>query len=146
MFLYDPLHGFLRARVVSCSHCDIHDPALGAPPSIRTPPDLDRLRASLVRHLEGLANAAPPVIMARPVRVIDVNFGLNNQAQIAAMRVRGVLARLLDLQHEKFNLMVRYKASSDDEVCKKQTHASDFGFASSNIRETSCCTWFAVFV
>jgi hypothetical protein len=65
-------------------------------------PDLDALRASLHNHFETFANSLPPLVPGRPVdapiRVVDINFGLNNQRTIKLMKLRGTLARMLDLE------------------------------------------------
>jgi len=66
-------------------------------------PDLERLRRSIVAHFEGLCNdCCGPVIPGRrldaPCRVIDVNFGLNNQGTLRLMKVRWCEGRTCALQ------------------------------------------------
>ena len=56
-------------------------------------------------------------MMDRKCAVLDITFGLNNQDQIKAMKKRGTLARLLDLEQYKLQLMGRYRdAYSEHEV------------------------------
>jgi hypothetical protein len=72
---------------------------------------------SLTRHFEAIAQAHPKVMMDRKCAVLDITFGLNNQDQIKAMKKRGALARLLDLEQYKQQLMGRYRdAYSEHEV------------------------------
>ena len=52
------------------------------PPEEGNAPDLDRLRHSLRRHIEAIVSKEPHIIMDRPVQIIDINFGLNNQGLI----------------------------------------------------------------
>lgn len=50
------------------------------------------------------------------MRVVDVNFGLNNQEEIVGLRRRGSCARLLDLAEQKLKLMLGSKICTEAEV------------------------------
>lgn len=49
-------------------------------------------------------------------QVLDINFGLNNQEAIKNMKIRGALARQLDLATEKAELMNKYSIHTEKEV------------------------------
>jgi hypothetical protein len=68
-------------------------------------PDLGKLKARLKRHFDEVLETLPPVIHERRCQVIDVNLGMNNQETLKNMKVRGTLARILDLQKDKLDLM-----------------------------------------
>ncbi len=78
--------------------------------------NLDRLKLKIKSHFEELCKKAKPVIKERPVKVLDINFGMNNQDQLANMKVRGLLSRTLDLEHDKLTLMKRYHIHSEKEI------------------------------
>jgi hypothetical protein len=89
------------------------------PPMPGKSPDLDKLKRHLKEHFDTLCKNASPVLLDRPVKVLDINFGLNNQETIQNMKIRGAMARVLDLQVEKLQLMIKYNIYSD-KVLQKQ--------------------------
>jgi hypothetical protein len=82
-------------------------------------PDLDKLKRNIKKHFDDLLIKAKPVVFDRPVKVVDINFGLNNQETIKNMKLRGALARLLDLHTEKLELMRQYGIHSEKELIKQ---------------------------
>ena len=86
------------------------------PPKQGASPDLDKLKRKIRDHFDKIVNDQKPVIMQRPVKVLDINFGLNNQDQIRNMKVRGAMARVLDLETEKLDLMNKYHVNTEKEI------------------------------
>ena len=70
-------------------------------------------------HFDYFCQGQKPVIFDRPVKVIDINFGLNNQDTILNMKKRGALARVLDLQQDKLDLMLKYNIHGPKEITKQ---------------------------
>jgi hypothetical protein len=89
------------------------------PPQKGLSPDLDKLKRKLKAHFDDFAQKQPPVIFERPVKVLDINFGLNNQDTIRNMKIRGGIARVLDLEVEKLTLMNKYSIHSEEEIHKQ---------------------------
>jgi len=81
--------------------------------------DLKKMKEALRLHFDLLLDEMPPVIMERKCEVLDVNLGLNNQDTIKNMKKRGALARLLDLQTDKLNLMHEYGTYSEEMVARE---------------------------
>jgi len=81
--------------------------------------DLKKMKEALRLHFDLLLDEMPPVIMERKCEVLDVNLGLNNQDTIKNMKKRGALARFLDLQTDKLNLMHEYGTYSEEMVARE---------------------------
>ena len=86
------------------------------PPGKGKSADIMRLKQKIKAHFDKVCNNAKPVIMQRPVKVLDINFGFNDQDTIANKKLRGALARTLDLEMEKLDLMKKYHVHSEKEI------------------------------
>ena len=70
--------------------------------------DVPKLYQDLKSHLETVLSAKPMVYKElAEIKIADINFGLTNAVQIAAMRKRGVVARKLDIASQK---IAKFKA------------------------------------
>ena len=70
--------------------------------------DVSALHADLKTHLETVLSDKPHVFKQLDrVKIADINFGLTNAVQISAMRMRGKVARKLDIASQK---VAKFKA------------------------------------
>mmetsp|Transcript_37667 Transcript_37667/g.102285 ORF Transcript_37667/g.102285 Transcript_37667/m.102285 type:complete len:760 (+) Transcript_37667:403-2682(+) len=84
--------------------------------------DLDELESQLKAHFESVLNKEKVVVYDKPIKVIDINFGLSSPTSMAAKVKRGVIARKVDLLDEELNMM-RHRKAKQKLIDKKEKKA-----------------------